>query len=91
MIERYSRPEMSRLWSDEHRLKTMLRVESSFLEILAKDKGISEAELKVVHRLFHKSLLASAKGSEEKSGHGAGTEWVYDVELVMDAAKAHLC
>ncbi len=28
---------------------------------------------------------------EEKSGHAPGTEWVYDIELVLDAAKAHLC
>ncbi|HUG38405.1 MAG TPA: adenylosuccinate lyase [Candidatus Limnocylindrales bacterium] len=35
MIPRYSRPEMSRLWSDENRFATWLRVEIAATEVLA--------------------------------------------------------
>ena len=35
MIPRYSRPEMSRLWSDENRFATWLRVEIAAAEVLA--------------------------------------------------------
>ena len=69
MIERYSRPEMARIWSEENRLKTMLRVESVFLEILAKDKGIPSSEIKTMQALFRRSLLEATKGKESKSGH----------------------
>ena len=43
MIPRYSRPEMSRLWSDENRFATWLRVEIAASEVLA-DQGIVPAE-----------------------------------------------
>ena len=69
MIERYSRPEMARLWSDDHRLRVMLQVEETFLEVLADEKGIPPAEIKTLKTLLGKSLLGSAKSQEAKSGH----------------------
>ena len=39
MIPRYSRPEMSRLWSDENRFATWLRVEIAATEVLA-EQGV---------------------------------------------------
>jgi adenylosuccinate lyase len=43
MIPRYSRPEMSRLWSDENRFATWLRVEIAASEVLA-DQGVVPRE-----------------------------------------------
>src|SRR6266550_1612276 len=82
MIERYSRPEMGRLWSEENRLRTMLRVESVFLEILAKDKGIPAAEIKAMQALFRRSLVQETKGKESKAAH--------EVIGMLSAATAEL-
>jgi adenylosuccinate lyase len=38
MIERYSRPEMTRLWTDEYRFRKMLDVELLSTEALVKQK-----------------------------------------------------
>jgi adenylosuccinate lyase len=43
MIPRYSRPEMSRVWSDEHRFATWLRVEIAATEVLA-ERGVVPRE-----------------------------------------------
>jgi adenylosuccinate lyase len=43
MIARYSRPEMARIWSDEHRFGTWLRVEIAATEVLA-DRGVVPRE-----------------------------------------------
>ena len=43
MIERYTRPEFARLWSDEHRYEVMLEVEILVWEALA-GRGIVPAE-----------------------------------------------
>jgi adenylosuccinate lyase len=43
MIARYSRPEMARIWSDEHRFGTWLRVEIATTEVLA-DRGVVPRE-----------------------------------------------
>lgn len=69
MIERYTRPQMAAIWSDENRLRTMLRVEEELLKALAPSKGIPAAELKALRRLMEKSLLAAARGKESASGH----------------------
>jgi len=43
MIPRYSRPEMARLWSDENRFATWLRVEIAATEVLA-ERGVVPKE-----------------------------------------------
>ncbi len=43
MIPRYSRPEMARLWSDENRFATWLRVELAATEVLA-ERGVVPKE-----------------------------------------------
>src|SRR5262249_57241006 len=43
MIPRYSRPEMARLWSDENRFATWLRVEIAATEVLT-ERGIVPKE-----------------------------------------------
>jgi adenylosuccinate lyase len=43
MIPRYSRPEMSRIWSDENRFATWLRVEIAVTEVLA-ERGVVPTE-----------------------------------------------
>ncbi|MBI5630957.1 MAG: adenylosuccinate lyase [Elusimicrobia bacterium] len=69
MIERYSRPEMSRIWSEDHRLRVLLKVEEAFLEVLAREKGLPAAELKALRAVFGKPLLDKAKALESRSGH----------------------
>src|SRR5712692_3736001 len=43
MIPRYSRPEMSRIWSDQNRFATWLKVEIAATEVLA-ERGIVPKE-----------------------------------------------
>jgi len=53
MIDRYSRPEMSRLWTDQHRFETMLEVELLACEALVKDGEVPASA--------YKKLRAKAK------------------------------
>jgi adenylosuccinate lyase len=69
MIERYSRPQMAKIWSDENRLRVMMRVEQVFLEVLSVEKEIPRAELKALQTLMDRSLLAASRGKESASGH----------------------
>mgnify|MGYP001580965596 CR=1 FL=1 len=69
MIERYTRPQMGKIWSDENRMRAMMRVEESFLAVLAKEKNIPERELRELRALMQKSLLAASRGKEAASGH----------------------
>jgi len=69
MIERYCRPEMARIWSDECRYERMLKVEAVFLEELAKEKGIPAAQTNVLKTLWRKPLIAKLKEQEAKNGH----------------------
>ena len=69
MIERYSRPEMARLWSDESRLLAMLEVETVFLEVLARDKRIPASEIRALRRLKPAAVLKEARRQEEGAAH----------------------
>ncbi|HVC09570.1 MAG TPA: adenylosuccinate lyase [Elusimicrobiota bacterium] len=69
MIERYSRPEMARLWSDEHRLLAMLEVETVFLEALAKDKRIPAAEIRALKDISPAKILQEARRQEAGAAH----------------------
>lgn len=69
MIERYSRPEMAKLWTEENRLKAMLKVEFVFLEALAQDKKIPESQIKALRALARKPFSELVKSQELKSGH----------------------
>lgn len=69
MIERYTRAAMGKIWSDEHRLRSMLRVEEELLKALAAEKGIPSSELKAFKKLTEKSLIEASRGKESKSGH----------------------
>src|SRR4051794_14678881 len=50
MIERYSRPEMSRLWTDEYRFEKMLEVELLASEALVKKGQVPASALSVMRR-----------------------------------------
>lgn len=69
MIERYTRPEMGRIWSDDNRLRAMLRVEVELLKVLAPKKGIPARELQALNRLMEKSLLDASRRKESSAGH----------------------
>jgi len=69
MISRYSRPEMNRIWSDEHRIKMLVLVEKEFLLALAKEKGFPASEIQSLSALKGSRLLEKAREMEAKSGH----------------------
>ena len=69
MIERYSRPEMARIWSEENRLRLMLWVEEAFLEALASRKAIPAAELKAFKSAAGRGLHEEVVAREAQSGH----------------------
>lgn len=69
MIERYTRPEMQKIWADETRLRRMLEVELAFLKVLAREKRIPAAELDALRRLLDGALAEQVKSREAKSGH----------------------
>jgi len=48
MIDRYTRPEFARLWSDEHRYEVMLEVEILVCEALARRGIVPEDAVKVI-------------------------------------------
>ena len=69
MIERYSRPEMNRIWSEENRTKTMIEVEKEFVMALAKEKGLAKSEIAALSALKGSRLLQKAKDLEAKTNH----------------------
>jgi len=68
MIERYSLPEMSSIWQDEFKFRTMLDIEILTLEALAAQRKVPKA---CVVRIKKKARvnLAEIKAIEEKTQH----------------------
>ncbi len=69
MIERYTRPQMAKIWSDDFRMRAMMRVEETFLEVLSEQKEIPPREMKALRQLMQRSLVESSRGKESSSGH----------------------
>ncbi len=69
MIERYSRPAMAAIWSDDNRMRVMLGVEEAYLAVLAKEKAIPASELKALKRLIERSMVEAARKKESTAGH----------------------
>ena len=63
MIPRYSRPEMSALWSDQNRFATWLRVEIAATEVLA-GQGIAHEEGPEISLADFAEQIARAAGLE---------------------------
>jgi len=68
MIERYSLPEMSGIWQEEFKFKTMLDIEILTLEALVKHKKVPPAALKRIKKKA-KFNLAKIKKIEAKTQH----------------------
>jgi adenylosuccinate lyase len=68
MIERYSLPEMSTIWQDEFKFKTMLKIELLTLEALAKQKIVPRDSLKRIKKKARFNLK-TIKKIEEKTQH----------------------
>jgi adenylosuccinate lyase len=68
MIERYSLPEMSKIWQDEFKFKTMLAIEVLALEALAKQKKVPQGALKIIKKKA-KINITKIKKLEEKTQH----------------------
>src|SRR5687767_4525630 len=69
MIERYTRPEMQRIWDAEARIRRMLEVEVVFLEVLAKRKRVPPGEIKALKALLSGTYAERVKEKEAKSAH----------------------
>ena len=69
MIPRYTRPAMGEIWSDDNRLRAMLRVEEELLKAIAGEKGVPASELKALRRLLEKSMLDASRRKESSAGH----------------------
>jgi adenylosuccinate lyase len=67
MIERYTRPEMARVWSDENKLNTWLRVEILVAEAWAREGVISAADLDKIRGASYD--LARAREIERETHH----------------------
>src|SRR5579884_2754702 len=67
MIERYSRPEMAGIWSEEHKLDTWLRVEILVCEGWAREGEISPDDLRRIQAASHD--LARAREIERETHH----------------------
>lgn len=68
MIERYSLPEMSSIWQEEFKFKTMLDIEILTLEALAKQKKIPPEAVRRIKKKA-KFNLAQIRKIEEKTQH----------------------
>lgn len=82
MIERYTLPKMGKLWSDENRFGTWLKVELLATEEMMKQGKLSEADLKVIkdkadfdinrideiEKVVHHDVIAFVTSVQEKIG-----------------------
>jgi adenylosuccinate lyase len=68
MIERYSLPEMSGIWQEEFKFKTMLAIEILVLEALTQQKKVPRAALQRIKRKA-KFNLKEIRKIEEKTQH----------------------
>ncbi|MFH1540386.1 MAG: adenylosuccinate lyase [Elusimicrobiota bacterium] len=68
MIERYSMPEMAKIWSEENRFQKMLDVELAVCEALNKKRTISDDEFKKIKEKV-KLNIPRIKEIEEKTKH----------------------
>jgi adenylosuccinate lyase len=81
MIERYTRPEMARVWSDENKLDTWLRVEILVCEGWAREGVISPADLeriqgasydieraRAIERETHHDMISFLRSVQERLG-----------------------
>src|SRR6185437_5518025 len=67
MIERYIRPEMARVWSEENRLDTWLRVEILVCEGWAREGAISAEDLEKIRGASYD--IARARALEAETHH----------------------
>ncbi|MGE5197932.1 MAG: lyase family protein, partial [Deltaproteobacteria bacterium] len=68
MIERYSLPEMSGIWQDDFKFKTMLEIEIAVLEALAKQNKIPASAVRRI-RQNARFNLGKIRKIEEKTQH----------------------
>lgn len=69
MIERYSRPEMTRLWSEEAKYASWSRVERAHLEGLTEKRGVPAAVIAAFDQAVQNTNINDYKKREEETGH----------------------
>jgi len=66
MIERYSRPEMAEIWSEENRLRVMLKVEEAFTILQSTRKKASPIVEKTLRSAVANALYVREGAEEEE-------------------------
>src|SRR5258708_35693565 len=105
MIPRYSRPEMARIWSDENKFATWLRVELAATEVLA-ERGVvpkealeairtrarfDVARIDAIEREVQHDVIAFVSNVAENVGpEGRWVHWGLTSSDVVDTALALL-
>jgi adenylosuccinate lyase len=89
MIERYTRPEMARLWTDEYRFEKMLEVELLAAEALVKKKVVPASALKNI-RAKAKINVARIRDIEKEVKHDVIAFVTAVAETVGEDAKRYL-
>ena len=69
MIERYSRPEMTRLWSEEAKYASWSRVERAHLEGLTEKRGVPAAVIAAFDQAVQNTNINDYRKREEETGH----------------------
>ncbi len=65
MIERYTTKEMSRIWSDENKYSTWLKVEIAVTEVLCEDKIVPSEDLEIIKQKAKFSVVRVLEIEEE--------------------------
>src|ERR1041385_2648407 len=90
MIPRYSRPEMARIWSDENRFATWLKVEIAATEALA-DARFDVARIDAIEKEVQHDVIAFVSDVAESVGpEGRWLHYGLTSSDVVDTALAIL-
>jgi adenylosuccinate lyase len=105
MIPRYSRPEMARIWSDENKFATWLRVELAATEVLAERGVVPKEALEAIrtrarfdvaridaieHEVQHDVIAFVSNVAENVGPEGRWVHWGLTSSDVVDTALALL-
>ena len=79
MIPRYECPEISHLWTEEHKFKTFLKVELALLEALESEKNINVERINEIEMTTQHDLIAFCTSITEKCPPEAAKYFHYGV------------
>jgi adenylosuccinate lyase len=89
MIDRYSRPEMKKMWSEESKYASWARVERAHLETLVERKEAEQRVLEAFDAAFARKTQADYLAKEQETGHDV-IAFVSEVASAMGECGRHL-